>query len=600
MRISDCGRRIREFRNPHSAIRNGLRPKPALRSGLSSRHATVTEVSPRDHLHYLLSIPEVRATLEALRALDRSPSLREFMLIAFAALVLLTVWVMIARLRATPAPRWPTVAFAFATAALTGSALVVRLAVSPRAFLHEGYWATWSYDYALRGNGGLYGSAGPAIYQAVEAVFGGMEQTIFLTNVVLAALTIPAVVALAWQLFRSVPSALLAGFVAALLPIHLRYSASEELWIPGTLFSLWSLAAFADWLSSQRDSSLAIASLALMLAIHSRPELLVLPAAVGLLLLLLAHPREWWRRIAGGAFAAWALLVGVVFVQRAAGALGSSYQFRGWLPLGSFWRSWIGSDPAITPVVLLFMLAAGMLYGAWHARRQYLWLLAVAFAFVELPLSVFCNEGTMLRTALLAMMLVAIAAAGAPLLLSVGAGWRFVPFAAAILAVAFAAGAWRNLLFVTTPTDEQLEHAFIGETLPLLPANARLIALHAPGFSTPPDWFDPFPRFLLERSPARIEFHQIPDVGVTEPWPEPAPNLFFYQGMTCHFSNDRSIQPAAPLRDRCLDIRRHYEMRPLRVIDIPGQPRTNGVYFPGPAGPFELGFFQIVGVRAPE
>lgn len=552
------------------------------------------------YLHRLVASTEVQSVLQTLRAADQSQWLRELILAAFVALVAVTVWALIARLRAAPAPRWKTFAFAAATAVLTGWALVVRVAVSPRAFLHEGYWATWSYNYALRRNGGLYGSTGPAIYQAAESLFGGMEQAIFSANVVLAALTIPVVVALAWQLFRSAPAALLAGFMAALLPIHLRYSASEELWIPGTLFAIWSLAAFADWLASRRESSLAIASLALILAIHSRPEILVLPAALGLLFVILGQPRDWSQRISTSALIPWAMVVGVVFVQRAAGALGSSYQFRGWLPLGSFWRSWIGSDPAITPVVLLIMLAAGLLYGAWRARRQYLWLLVVAFAFVELPLSVFCNEGTMLRTALLAMMLVVIAAAGAPLLVSVRAGLRFVPAVAAFLGVAFAIGAWRNLAFVTTPTDEQQEHAFIEDTLPLLPATTRLIALHAPGDSTPPDWHDPFPRFLLERSPARIEFHQLPDVGVSEPWPEPAPNLFFYQGMSCHFSNDRSIQPAAPLRDHCMEIRRRYAMRPLRVTNIVVPHRTNGVYFPAPSGPFELGFFQIVGVRAPE
>src|SRR5207237_9674097 len=145
-----------------------------------------------------------------------------------------------------------------------------------------------------------------------------MEQAIFRTNAVLAALTVPAVIALDWTLIQNPIAAALGGFVACLLPLHLRYSASEELWIPGTLFAVWGLAAFADRLSSGRAAVLAIACLALMLAVHSRSELVILPAAYVALVVAVDPPRRWPGRAAAFARGELASVVLLVLAARAA------------------------------------------------------------------------------------------------------------------------------------------------------------------------------------------------------------------------------------------------------------------------------------------
>jgi len=550
-------------------------------------------------LGHEMSLPQSLHDLALLvRSLDSGPAMRVFLQATFATLVLLTATAWLSRWRAAETSRRSLTLLETGGLLLTLFALALRLALSPRAFLHEGYWATWSYDYIFHHGGGMYGSTGPALFQVVHSLFGGMERAIFFGNVVLAALTAPAVLALSWMVFRNSAAALLAGFIASVLPIHLRYSASEELWIPGTLFAVWSLAAAIDWIESERSSSLAIAALALTLAAHSRPEFLMLPAAHLGLLLVVDSTCPWRERILRPDVLLWLFVVAPILIARAVGGSSSNYTFNGFLPLSLFWESWIGSRPEITPMVLLPMLALGIVYGAWRTPRRTVWLLAVAFLFIELPLSVFRNDATMLRTSLLSMMLVTVVASSAPLLLAVPrATARALPLAAMALALVFAVGAWRNHGFVSAQTDEELEHAFLEEILPLLPPVAQIIALHAPGHSAPPDWFDPFPRFLIERSPSKLQFHQLPDVGVSVPWPEPAPNLFFYQGMACHFSSVLNVVPTAPLRERCLEIRDHYEMQPLRVVNIVAQRREHGTLYPGPDGPFELGLFQITGVR---
>src|SRR6185503_6973941 len=149
--------------------------------------------------------------------------------------------------------------------ALWVAALLMRLTLAPRTFLHEGYHIAETVSgYLIAEPPPIYGKTGPALFRAVGAAWRWNDvQIIFLTNAVLASLAIPALALLDLALFRSWPRALCSAWLLCVLPLHLRYSAAEDLFVQATTFGIWALALFALYLRTRRLEDILCAALAL-------------------------------------------------------------------------------------------------------------------------------------------------------------------------------------------------------------------------------------------------------------------------------------------------------------------------------------------------
>ena len=110
-------------------------------------------------------------------------------------------------------------------------------------------------------------------------LFHNQATAFFVASALMAALTIPLVGLLDWLLFDRWDKAHFSAFLLALLPLHLRFSASGVASIALTLFSVWGLAMVLLYAKSRSLS--ACWHFGSLLATQSGPSLF------GLLLSLL-------------------------------------------------------------------------------------------------------------------------------------------------------------------------------------------------------------------------------------------------------------------------------------------------------------------------
>jgi hypothetical protein len=505
-------------------------------------------------------------------------------LLSFFALLVTTCLLVQASWRTASSRRRETGALV----AVTLLAFALRLTMSPRTFLHEYNHINESMILMFESSDATkYGWTGPALYRLADLLFGGQERTAFLVNAVAASLTIPAVVLFDLGLFQAWPRALLSGFIVALLPDHLRFAASEELWIVGIFFSFWSLGAWTVWLRTSGGWALATAVLALSLAMQSRSELLVLPLLHAGLLFALRAPRTWLRTLVSNPLIAGVLGLAALIGPRALAMLRSrgSLPHTSFPPLDSFRTASLLLDTSVTPGALLALGAIGLLWGLWKQPAVSLCLAGAAFLYTALPLAAFDNRPCIYRTQLFAATIVAVIAGGAPMLLGrLGATWKTAGFALAGLLLV--QGLWSRRQFVTQLFDQQEEFAFLEATIPNLPNGVEIVLPAREGAD------NPFPDFLLERHQIRFRLREVWDGAPPDRWPAPGPNTFFYEGMSCHSS--QGAPAPAPLTRVCEAIRDHYELKPVsvRLLDTTGY---SAMLYSKP--PFEVGFFEATGLK---
>ena len=490
-------------------------------------------------------------------------------------------------------PRWVLPSFAL----LFALALALRLGLSPRTFLHEYYHIAESPRFLLDPVGYLpHGITGPVLYSLANACFGGDERAIFATNALLASLSIPAVIFFDLALFGRWPRALLAGLLVCLLPLHLRFSASEELWIPGILFTLWSLAAWLHFLATRSRLALGVAVLALALAVQCRSELMVLPAFHLLLCLALRPAALRWPTLPSRPLLAGAGLL-LLLVSTRLGALLHLWKDapKSSLPgLGALRAGTVLLDAEATAPLLLALAVLGSLYGLRRWPARYAWLLLLTAAYVVIPLSAFDNRPCIYRTQMFSVVLACVAAAGVPDLIAAFGRRRFtLPLAWGGCALLALAALWGGRAFVTEHFDQQQEFTFLESVVPRLPVRATLITLADAGGGR----FDAFPEFLLERNVKDFTLHDLEARGVGDLRARPGRPLLFYQGMYCYFT--QTAEPVDPMHKRCQAIRAHYAMKPLLVRTLHARGYSTMHYARKGQGPYEIGFFEITGLREP-
>lgn len=497
----------------------------------------------------------------------------------------------IGALRAGPRPT----AALLGLAAATALALALRFLLSPWAFQHEFGYVAQRLNLINGGPLSTYGEAGHALPAVLNLLFGGQERTLFATNAIFATLTVPLVGLLDWLLFGRWGRAVFAAFVMALIPQHLRFSASGVASLPLAFFSLWALVMVLAYLRRQSLFTLVGATLALFLAMRTRPEFALWPLGILALLLLTRPVRDWSPLLTRHTLGALGLLVGLTGIRFLCFpgtpeppdpemAL-AAHQF-------AFW------NPRLTPMVLQATCVAGIAWGLARAWRPTVWLLGTALGMTLFYLYFFGNEVYTLRTqAALSPLYACLCGGAAQLLLDlpVRRGLRLGAVALLALGVATAPLTHANVVREELLTNQ--EFLFLRQTLPGLPdgPGVALVAAKTTAHA--------FPRVLLADTGRLLRFESIGMPGARTPNRPLTRRTLFYRGLYCyaHVFHEGGEDPESAL---CRSVRESCDLQPLRTTTITGRPGPSGLYTPPGTHrddevTLEIGFYAIKDCRPP-
>lgn len=466
---------------------------------------------------------------------------------------------------------------------------LVRWQLSPWTFLHEYFHVAHRLSALYREPLLVYGEAGPVLSRAVHWLTGLGPRSIFLADWAVATLTVPALACLDHALFGRWPRAILSALFLALLPQHLRFSASEVLSVAGTFFLVSGLAMTVRFLRTFDGWSLVGAIASLFLATQSRPELIVAPL-LGLLLVPVIRPGEAARVVfrPGVLAGAAGLLIGIAAGRMLAGMLpGALPALPSSEALNLTWSSveW-------TPLFLIAASGLGVVVGLKQQWRTAVWLGMGFLVAGLLPLAFFSNPIYNLRTQLPALPF-------AVLLASWGATWlvgrlslrRTVRIAVvAGLVLLACVGTALRLDRVTGTRAVQQEWAFLQRAVPLLPdgAGAMVIASRHVGAALPED--------LLFHEGKLLQVVDIGTFLATESRDVAFPQPLFHLGMYCYLRPIEARDGPRRLRPECERVLREYFLEPLVVESLPGplDPESDNA---ASQGPFPVGFFGIAGPK---
>lgn len=540
-----------------------------------------------------LRLPSPITTVVTDIAKDRPSASIRILQISFVLLLIGSVWVM---LREAWRNRPPAIAVGMLVV-LWAIALVLRLILSPRTFLHEYFHIAETLTGYLSGNiAPLYGNLGPALFRLVAEVCERPwdVDVIFLTNAVLASLAIPAVALLDLSLTRSWARALCAAALLCVLPLHLRFSAAEDLFIQTVTFSFWTAALFMLYARTHRLVDALLAALALSLVMQSRPEGLFVPLVL-VALLLLAQPSSWrllfaWRTVLGLILLSILLIPRVLDLQ---GALGGGPTPN--VPTLDFYlRQLVVLDPQVTPRLFLLLLAVGLVWGILRKPGLCVWVMLTFVGYTLFSQSMFSNPVYNVRSQLLPTSYLVLIAAGS------ASAWASLWTQRAKLGAQIGVGGLLLMAalllskghpFVTELFDQQMEWAFLARTATQLPPRARLLAAVEVG----PSRLNAFPDFLLQ---GRRESYRLIDVrdavkGEVS-WPAAGEDLLFYQGLYCYFAFSKD-DPGALAVEPCAEVHRRYVTEAWLTEEITAPAYSLMPYTTEP--PLRIGFFRLVALR---
>ena len=523
---------------------------------------------------------------------DRWVSVREnYTLLAFC-FVLLGPWTVRILWREYRLSEPPGSAVA-ALVAISLCGLFLRQWLSPQTFLHEYYHVAGTLASHLRGQAGpVYGDSGPALYQLVATLFGrpGDARVIFMTNAVVASLAIPAVALFDLALFGLWSRALCAALLLAVLPQHLRFSASEVLFVPALTMSLCALTLAVLYLRTRRLEDASCAAVTFVVAMQTRPEMHFLPILL-LALVVFTQPRVLraifdWRTLV--AFALFLFLFVPRFIELAQILQSDKVPTHNLPSADRMWHSMVLFQADITPPLYWIALTLG---GLWLLVRKpgvLLWATATCLGLCAFSLASGDNPPYNVRSQFLPNAFTILVAAGvAPLWMALagplGRLRARVGFAFLVLAAVVMVGKSRG--FITAVGDQQQEWEFLQRAVSRLPERGRLLTNTAVGRN-----LDAFPELLLHRQGKVYEMIDLSQVHRGDvAWPEPGEDLFYYQGMFCHCDFHDAPVPD-PMTAPCEDVYRRYRVVPFEAEHLPGPGFSALRYAPSP---FRVGFFRL-------
>lgn len=466
-----------------------------------------------------------------------------------------------------------------------------RWALSPWNFVQE-FFRSADHLAALQcGQPLLYGEAGPALAGMVDRLTGAGADALFGTHWLLATLTVPAMAWLGRELSGRWLVGLLAAWVVGLLPQHLRFSSSEVLFVPALHFMVVGMAGLAAHLRSRSIPSWCVGTLALVLAVQVRAEVVVvLPMLAGMSLLRPQRPGAWRTP---GLWIALGLALGALILMRLLNP--TAHQVDPGDPLWSRFLRWVWFEGRVTPGWLLLPWGLGVATIAhrWN-RMPALWALASAAVFTGFSLFFFSNDVYRERSQLLAVpfhtILVALGIAAVASVAGMQARLRggLVLVTAALLG-ALAIG---HRGYVTQVTAAMDEWTFLDKTVPLLPdaPGTRLFAATAGKGA--------FPFERLWRAGKR------PDASdarmlLEEPGEPPTGSRIYYEGLNCRLVDHGPDPDGAALTSTCARIRQRWHLEPLFTREIRADGGPDQEFLPGREGPFPVGFYRVGAARDP-
>lgn len=474
-------------------------------------------------------------------------------------------------------------------AAVTLAGALLRWHLSPWTFLHEFFHVAHRLATLYAVPTGAYGEAGPALFQAMNRLTGLGPDAIFATSWLLSSMTVPALAILGRAVSGRWSIGLVAALLLALLPQHLRFSASEVLPVVGTFFLVSGLAMAVLFARRPDASSLAAATCLLFLATQSRPEGIVAP-----FLGLLAVPAvRDAARLAPlrrpGTVVAILLTVGGIVAGRLL-----AQDLPGVAPSIPDDREVASTFLALqfTPRFLIAAFAVGLAAAFRHDRYVAAWLLAGFVACTLLPRAFFGNPIFNLRTQIPALPLAVLAAAWGLVRLVDGLPASRVLRglgAAAILGLALS-GLASRIHEVTVLRAVQQEWAYLARTVPGLPDGPGM-RLVGPRVTKPL-----FPQDLLWEHGKLLQLADVGECGTGAPETAPAAGDLFYLGMYCHLRPGWAGERATPgvLHPDCERLLRQGATAPLDVAWLPG-PLDPPLAEASARGPFLVGFYRIGG-----
>jgi len=460
--------------------------------------------------------------------------------------------------------------------------LGLRLFYSPHAFLHEFGYVT---NQLLSINGGAlnsYGEAPFVLAWVFNLLFHNQATAFFVASALMAALTIPLVGLLDWLLFDRWDKALFSAFLLALLPLHLRFSASGVASIALTLFSVWGLAMVLLYAKSRSLSALFTGTLAVFLATQSRPEFIIWPVIVLLFVILNGHYKACLKP---GFFAAAALLVLLLAVRFVMFPIAQD------APAPEAYLSFkriVLFDPDVTPWVFLMFALVGLVWSFSKRFKQtaLLVLLIVGMAFFYMYF--FDNETYTLRTQVALAPFFAMIAGGfagaVGDFLSKPRWLNYLLLAVASLFVVVSTAQLTNWI-KENPLVNQ-EYSFVHQALPKLPDGLN-VALYAPELGP-----HAFPRMLFSDMGKLIRLVPVErDLKVGKDIKFKRGTTMLYKGLYCYADKGKE-------REQCQLLLRNCELKPILTGSLVGRPSLAGVKPNSKPNQdfstYEVGFYEVI------
>ena len=545
---------------------------PALRAALA--------LQPRAPFPWLVSKPAGEGRVEIERAGQQFPEhdttrpARGTLLAVWGALLLALALALHNRRRQVP---WQSLA---ATLAVTGLGLTMRLWLAPRGLQHEMFHAGESLAFLDGASHFANGEAVPALVTALNAIWPARDATLYTVTLAAAVLGIPALIAFAWQLTGSSRVALVAGVLLALAPGHVHFAASEEFGIVGLTLALLSWAAWLDWLTTRAHLMLLLATASGVLALQSRPELVLLPLMHLTLTLAvlpmrslpaLVRTRSLWLALGFALLASWH----VPLDMQARGG------FPGVSPLAvqQLVPRLIWLDPQLAVWPMLGWLVLGCAFGLRTAPRRALWLALWSLALAVLLLSLYVGAGAyawrmqLLPTAL-ACVLIAWSVAALPRL-------AYAP----VIALVLTAGAqlWLARAAVSQPSLTELQYRFERAHVGELPPHAEILAVLSAQVDHPPRLGG------LRPGETRV----LRDAADVAHWPEPGPQQVFLQSAACWVRWPGEAHVPSAMHPVCRAVHAHFRLEPIAEMDLPATREPPLAWAPQPAG-YRIGFYRLL------
>lgn len=499
---------------------------------------------------------------------DRTPLARQILLLAWVLLALLLV-PLLPRLRHRLLLTLPL---------LVG--ILPRYAWTPVGLQHELFHARESLAFLHGPSAFANGETVPALVTAL----GHDAQTLFAVTAFFAVLTPLLTTMFTLTLNRKLPIALLAGLLVALLPPHLHFSASEEFGITGIALALLSWTAWLKWLENPQFLLLAVMYLSAILAMQTRPELLLLPLfhltlaqatqPLALLRERLRHKSLWLLAIP-----AIALLWHVPLDMAQRGG------FPGIDPraLKALIPRLIWLDSSMSSPVMLLWLVLGFVALWRQNRRSALWFLLVPLGLSALLLALYTAAGAYAwRMQLLPAVLGCILAAQSLHLLAAPVQRKLSGLAILVTAVV---PLWTHAE-VFHPALTGVQYAFQREAAHKLPEDTELFALLTAQIDALPA--------LGGLAPTQIR--KLHDIAHRNSGDLPAgkANQVYVQSAACWTQWPEQPDRPQKMQPACQQMHDRYDLEPIAEQDLPRVQEPPLAWVPIPANRgYRIGFYRM-------